>query len=269
MSFIEFIQVKRDIAQLTPVFVGQIGGISISNSTLYGLLLVLLVALLVVIARKFSAQTSTPSSTQIAFELFYESAYGLVRQIAGSNTITNIIFPVTGALFVFILLSNLLGTIPGIGAITINGVSMFRTTTGDSNTTIPLAVMSVILIHAYTIRYKGLMSIFNNVLHVGEIRDALRRGIRGIGDLVMALFLALLDVVGEFAKVLSMSLRLFGNMFAGDVLMTILLGIISIGIPALWLGMSLLSAVVQAIVFTSLVSIFFSLNLSGISREET
>jgi F-type H+-transporting ATPase subunit a len=69
----------------------------------------------------------------------------------------------------------------------------------------------------------------------------------------------LLELVGEVVKIVSLSLRLFGNMFAGKVLMTILLTSCAYVLPALWLGMELLVAVVQALVFGSLVTVYYSL----------
>lgn len=258
----EFFSVKRDILSIAPTYVGSLGGINISNSTLYGLLLILIVVLAVIQVRQFSS-SANPSKFQIFVEWAYESIHTLIRQVAGSDAMTNIVFPVTGSIFVFILLSNLLSAVPGIGAITVDGVSLFRTTTGDVNTTIPLALLSVLLVHAYTIKYKGIRGVLDNVLHLSEITDSFKKGFKGIGGVLMGVFMALLDLVGELAKVLSLSMRLFGNLFASDVLMTILLGILSIGIPALWLGLGLLSAIVQTIVFTSLVTIFFSLSLSG------
>lgn len=267
--FAEFIQVKRSITELSPIFVGSLAGFPISSSTLFGLLVILIIMLAVIQVRKFRAQSSTPSSFQILMEMAYETTYTLIRQVAGSDMVTKVIFPVTGTIFIYILLSNLLGAFPGLGAFTLDGVPLFRITTGDINTTLPLAAISILIIYAYTIKLRGFKVIADGIFHYSDIVASLKKGFRGIGQLVMDLFMMFLDVIGEFAKILSMSLRLFGNMFAGDVLMTILLGIFAFVIPSLWLGMSLLSAVVQTIVFTSLVSIFFSLNLSGISEDTT
>jgi F-type H+-transporting ATPase subunit a len=72
-----------------------------------------------------------------------------------------------------------------------------------------------------------------------------------------------LDIVGELAKIVSLSLRLFGNMYAGDVLMAILIGSFAYFVPSLWLAMSMLSSVVQAIVFTSLVTVFYTLSVKN------
>lgn len=264
---LEFIKVKRDIAEIAPTFVGSIGGVQVSNTTTYGILIILVVVLVVISLSGFRVAQGKITGYQLFVEWLYESAHGLIRQIAGSNAITKLIFPIVGSVFIYILLANLLGSIPGIGSITAHGQTLFRAATGDINTTLPLALCSVLLIHIYTIRYMGAKAFFDGIFHFSEIKASLGSGIKGVGSLILALFNVFLDLVGECAKILSMSLRLFGNMFAGDVLMTILLGIVSIGIPALWLGMSLLSALVQAVVFTSLISIFFSLSLAGLSDD--
>ena len=81
---------------------------------------------------------------------------------------------------------------------------------------------------------------------------------------IIHFFVGLIEVIGEVAKVISLSLRLFGNMFAHEVLMIILLGAFSIGVPALWMGMGILVGVVQAVVFTALITVYYSL----LVREE-
>jgi F-type H+-transporting ATPase subunit a len=76
---------------------------------------------------------------------------------------------------------------------------------------------------------------------------------------VVEFFVGLIEIIGELAKVISLSLRLFGNMFAHEVLMIILLGSLSVGIPAVWMGMGILVGIVQAIVFMALITVYYSL----------
>jgi F-type H+-transporting ATPase subunit a len=71
--------------------------------------------------------------------------------------------------------------------------------------------------------------------------------------------IGLLDIVGELAKDVSLSLRLFGNMYAGEVLATLILGAFAFVLPLTWTTMSLLSGTVQALVFGSLVTAYYML----------
>ena len=73
------------------------------------------------------------------------------------------------------------------------------------------------------------------------------------------LLIFLLDIVSEVAKVVSLSLRLFGNMYAGDVLAAILLGAFAAIVPVPWLAMNLLVGVLQAMVFGSLTAAYYTL----------
>ena len=73
--------------------------------------------------------------------------------------------------------------------------------------------------------------------------------------------IGLLDIFAELAKVVSLSFRLFGNMFAGEVLAVLILGSLAYLLPALWLSMSILFAAVQAIVFGALAAVYYTLSL--------
>jgi F-type H+-transporting ATPase subunit a len=76
---------------------------------------------------------------------------------------------------------------------------------------------------------------------------------------IIDFFIGLLDIVGEATKVISLSLRLFGNMYAGQVLAIIILGFFSIVVPSIWLAMNLFVGVLQAVVFASLVASYYML----------
>ena len=76
---------------------------------------------------------------------------------------------------------------------------------------------------------------------------------------IIDFLIGLLDIISEFAKVISLSLRLFGNMYAGEILASILLGAFALMVPAPWLAMNLLVAVIQAIVFGSLCAAYYTL----------
>ncbi len=266
MSLQDFLQPVREIVSVDPVIVGYFFGIRISNTNLFALLVTLVVCFIAYKSSSFSK--SKPTKFQLLIEVFYTAVFDLISQISGEKAVTKIIFPLVSSVFIFILFSNLLGLVPVISAITTADEQMlFRTATGDINTTLSLALSCVILVHVFTIRYKGVKAFFDGMFHYTKIKKALTSGFKGIGEIILAVFMTFLEWVGEGSKILSLSLRLFGNLFAGDVLMTILVGIIAFGIPAIWLGLSVLTAVVQAVVFTSLVSIFFSLNLSGVTAS--
>jgi len=155
--------------------------------------------------------------------------------------------------------ANLIGLIPGVEQVLWNGVPLFRTATSDFNTTFGLALAAIIIINVLSMREKGIFGYLDQFFKFG----ALWRGFRkSFGDGLLAIiefFIGLLDIVGEAVKVVSLSLRLFGNMLAGQILMIILLGFIAVVIPSAWLAMNLLVGVLQAVVFASLVASYYAL----------
>lgn len=85
---------------------------------------------------------------------------------------------------------------------------------------------------------------------------------------IIDFIIGLLDIVSEFAKIISLSLRLFGNMYAGEILATLILGSFAYVIPIAWTSMSLLSGVIQAIVFGSLTTAYYMLAVKIKESEE-
>jgi F-type H+-transporting ATPase subunit a len=143
-----------------------------------------------------------------------------------------------------------------------------RTPTSDFNTTFGLAIAMVLLIQFLTIRKHGMIKYLGKYFQFKKVWQGFRKGISAGAVATIEFFVGLLDIVSEFAKIISLSLRLFGNMYAGTVLATILLGALAFILPSLWLGMSLLFAVVQAMVFGSLVAAYYSIAVQDEKEEE-
>jgi len=254
------LHIQREIATIEPGIVFRVFGFPIANSTLLITVITLLIAAFCFFAvRKF---TLYPGKFQVLVEEIYLGMCNLIVQITGNKKMADKIFPLIGSLLVFIFISNFIGLIPGITVFSFGGDSVFRTPTADVNTTLGLAVGCMLVIHGTMLKQKGVFGYLGTFFKVKEVVQGFRSGIKsGLLSLV-DLFIGLLDIIGELAKIVSLSLRLFGNMYAGDVLATILLGLFAYVIPAAWLGMNLLSAVVQAVVFSALVTVFYSLAVS-------
>jgi F-type H+-transporting ATPase subunit a len=255
----EFLKYPRDIAGVNPDIVFSVGDFHIANSTLY---LVLIAIVLGVSSWLLSRSLSIiPGRTQLIVESIYEWLANLVSQITKSDKRTEAILPVIGSILVFVAASNYAGLLPGFGSITYDGTSVFRTPTSDFNTTFALAFGSIIAINVISVKEWGLLGYLGKFFKFKEIYLGFRKGI-GAGFMgIIEFFIGLLDIFGEITKVASLSLRLFGNMYAGEVLTTILIGSFAFAVPALWMAMGVLSSAVQAVVFTSLVTVFYSLSV--------
>lgn len=261
-----FLQIERGISGIQPDVIFRISNFPISNTTL----LLVFIALIIFLFSyfKITKYVWTPSKGQALTEIFYDAIYGLVNQITGSKKVTETILPLIGTLVVFIGISNIIGlVVPGLTSITYDGISIFRTPTSDFNTTLGLAVACVLITHVASIKDWGLLGHLGKFFQVKEIYLGFKQS-PGAGSMAIVGFLiGLLDIIGEFAKVIALSLRLFGNMYAGEVLMVIIFGGLAYALPALWMVMSMLSAVVQTVVFSSLITAYYALSVKP--SEET
>ncbi len=257
-----FLQIERSIPGIQPEIIFRIFDFPFSNTTL--LLMLLSVVLFILSYFGVSSFKWRPNKIQALVEMLYEGIVSLINQITGSVKLSTQILPLIGALLVFIGLSNLIGLlVPGLTSITYGGVSIFRTPTSDFNTTFSLAVACILLTHIVSIRDWGFFGHLGKFFQFKEIYLEFKKSHKQGVMAIVGFFIGLLDVVGEFAKIIALSLRLFGNMYAGEVLMLVIFGGLAYFLPALWIAMSLLSALVQAVVFSSLVAAYYTLSVKA------
>lgn len=258
-------QIEREVIGVESDIVGHLFGVPLANSTLSILLIAFIVLVIgFFVIRRFSI---VPSRTQLVFESLYLGAYDLIGNIINDDAKTRKAFPLIGAILFYLAIANLLGLIPGIEQVTWNDVSVFRTATSDFNTTFGLAFGAIVIINLLSVREKGIVGYIEQFIKVRAVWRGFRKSI-GEGLLaVVEFFIGLLDIVGEAVKVVSLSLRLFGNMLAGQIIMIILLGFISVIVPAAWIAMNLLVGVLQAVVFASLVASYYALATDGVEEE--
>jgi len=190
-----------------------------------------------------------PTKLKITLEIILEGLMGLVEGVAGPKA--RDFFPLIATFFLYILFSNLTGIIPGVGTIgfhmELHGQERFipilRGPTADLNTTLALAIVSVAAAQLYSIKYlgfKGWLSRFFNFKNP------------------ISFFMGILDIVTEFAKIISFSFRLFGNIFAGEVLLAVMLFLIPFIVPVPFIGLEIFVAFIQALVFSMLSLVFIT-----------
>ena len=264
MSIIQIAANRPTIGADTIFNIG--GGFPVTNSFLMACLITIIVAIVsCFISRKLKIK---PSRWQSIVEIIYEGMYGLIDQISGDKKITKKIFYLIASLFIFIGFSNLLGLfIPFLSSFTYKNMGIFRTPTTDFNTTISLALAMILLIQISSIKKWGFIRHFSNYFKFYEIINGFKKGF-GAGFMGIVNFLiGLLDIVSEFARVISLSFRLFGNMFAGEMLAIVLLGFLAYILPVGWMAMNIFQGFIQALVFGSLTAAYYSLAVKGIELE--
>lgn len=194
-----------------------------------------------------------PRGVQALFEPIIEYFYSLTEQVAGSRA--SAIFPYFATFFFVIFFSNIVGLLPGFGSIGFwhtvihDGhvekelIPLFRASTSDFNTTLALATISLIATHALAIRATGIKEYLGRFFSLNPI----------------LLFVGLLEIVSEFTKLFSLSFRLFGNIFAGEVVLTTISGLFAFLAPIPFLLLEVIVALVQALVFAMLTMVFMSI----------
>jgi len=255
-----FLQVAGDIPSLQPPVLFHIGSWPITSSLM--LIWLILLLTIVVVRVLFKILSLRPGIYQNIFEVLYESMLKLVDQITSSRKISEKIFPLIATLFLFIGVSNLITLIPGLTSLTYNGKEIFRSPTTDFNTTFALALAMLILIQVQSIRDWGIFGYIGRFIQIKPLILSFKQGL-GAGLTAFINFLiGFLDIVSEIAKVVSLSMRLFGNIFAGEVLTVIIMAGLAYALPAVWMAMGILTGVVQALVFGSLVAAYYTISLN-------
>ncbi len=225
-------------------------GLPITNSLITGFL-VTLIFLFIGLYYQSQLQLSISKRGRLFFLINFinKSIYEFFESILGESIVKH--FPLMGAFFLYILVQNWFGLLPGIGSLLINVsnheeshfIPIFRATTADLNTTIMLALVSVILTNYYSIKTLGIKAYIGRFY---RLKDP------------MSYFLGTLEIVSEISKVISFSFRLFGNIFAGEVLLTVIAFLVPIFATFPFLLLELFVGFIQALVFSSLTAVFIS-----------
>lgn len=232
-------------------------------------------AVLISLALKRSKNTA-PTGLLNFFESLLETLYQYFDTVTQSRQKTIQFLPLVGTLFFFILVSNWIGLLPGIGSIgrylvhhgEIELIPLFRPATTDLNMTIVMAFISVGVSHFLGIAAIGFLKYFNKFVKVGDLWYAIKSfQPMTILTAVIEFFVGLLEIISEVAKLLSLSLRLFGNIFAGEVLLTVLAGILPFILPLPFMGLEIIVGIVQATVFSMLTLVYLTVATTSVTSH--
>jgi F-type H+-transporting ATPase subunit a len=172
--------------------------------------------------------------------------------------------------FVFILINNWVGILPLIGSIGMNAihdghevfVPFFRGGTADVNTTLTLSLMAVIGSNVFGIFAVGAWKTFNKYVNLelfGSIFTKLKKDPSILIVAPVTFFVGILELIGEVAKVASLSFRLFGNIFAGEVLLASMAAIFAFVVPGPFLFLEVFIGLIQALIFALLTTVYFTI----------
>jgi len=249
-----------------PIF--HVGGFTITNSLLNSWLTVVILILAALALKK--KLSSRPGLLQGGWEYILEGALKLADSVTGSRKKTVKIFPIVFALFLFILINNWLGMLPGVGSIGfIEGevghqvfVPLLRGGTADLNTTLALALVAVFGSNIFGIIVVGFWRHFNkfvNLRVLAKIPSEIKKSVTVILVNPIKFFVGIIEIIGEIAKVASLSFRLFGNVFAGEVLLSAMAVILAFGVPIPFMFLEVIVGIIQALIFAMLTLVYFTI----------
>ncbi len=222
-------------------------GYSFPITNTFFMMLVVMAFLLIVGTLIARSAKLVPSRKQSAFEIIVEFMLGIVEGSAGKR-LGRQIFPLIGGLFIFILFSNYLELFPGLGSVGLKHgeelIPFLRPPTSDLNMTLAMSIISYLVFQYAGLKAHGF---------VGRIKHMANPPL-----------LFPLELISETARLVSLSFRLFGNIFAGDVLLTIMYAIASaakftlIGllVPVIFLYLEVLIGFIQSLVFALLTMVY-------------
>ncbi len=257
-------EVKHEITLFAePIF--QIGSFTVTNALFSSWVVVFLIILLsVLIGKKLK---KIPGIFQNFVEVVIEGALNLADSVTGDRKKTLKFFPLVFGLFIFVLLNNWFGLLPGIGSIGFieehAGHAMFipyfRGGTADLNTTLALALLAIIATHIFGVMAVGAWRYLNKYINLKALFEIPKKIIKEPTIVLVnpiKFFVGIVEVIGEIAKVASLSFRLFGNIFAGEVLLMSMAAIMAFVIPIPFIFLEVIIGIVQALIFAMLTLVF-------------
>jgi len=249
-----------------PIF--HIGNFQVTNSLITSWAVVLIVLIFSIFIRL--KLKKIPGKLQNIFEVILEGALSLVDQVTNDRKISNKIFPVVFSLFVFILVNNWLGLLPILGSIGLVAkegaesvwIPFLRSGTADINTTLALSIMIVLASNFFGVLTIGFWKLFNKYVNLSAIGGMVTKVRQDPSVLIVApisVFVGLLELIGEMAKIASLSFRLFGNVFAGEVLLASMGAIFAFIVPGPFLFLEVFVGLIQALIFSLLATVYFTI----------
>jgi len=190
-----------------------------------------------------------PGKVQNAFEMLFEFVFNYIEETLGSRALAERFFPLIVTLFLFIFAANLFEFLPFVESIGIRHgeefIPLLRSANTDLNVTLALALIVFLTIEITGVVVLGFLKYWSKFVN-------LKGGVLGF-------LIGLIEFVSNLARLISFSFRLFGNIFAGEVLLIITGFLVPYVVPVPFLMLELFVGFVQALVFAMLTTVFLGI----------
>jgi F-type H+-transporting ATPase subunit a len=233
---------------LAPETIGHLAGFPVTNSMLG---MIVSAVILIFLARAVGRHPMLrPGKLQNAGEMVMEFLMNLIDSVTHNREKSKKFFPIIATIFLFVMVMNWSGLLPIYGTIGMHEVHegheifvpFLRGGAADLNMTIAIAMVSVIAAQVFGILYLGAKKHWNKYFTTNA---------------TMA-FPGIIEFIGEFTKIISFSFRLFGNVFAGEVLLVVISTLVPLAAPVPFYILELFVGFIQALVFALLTLVFFT-----------
>lgn len=241
----------------------EIAGIPITNTLLMSWVVVGFLALLALLIR--SRLSFIPSKLQLLFEIISESVLKFIEDTLESRVLAVRYFPLILTIFLFVFVANLFEFIPGVGSIGLIAneahataeaaghgggfTPLLRSMNTDLNATLALSIIAFLVIEISGILMIGFFKYFSRFVPLHAFNN-------GIGTGFISLFVGAIEFVSELIRLVSFSFRLFGNIFAGEVLLSVVTFFVPFIIPVPFMVFEVFVGFMQAAIF-ALLTLFF------------
>lgn len=244
-SFSQFAALQIDI-KTAPLF--SIGGFHVTNAMMTGTVsLIIFIAVFLYLASK--VKRGQTNHFVGLMQWAFEGMLGQIESVIPDKKLARKITPFALTIFFYVLISYWMSILPGLDSIKWHGAPILRSIAADMNFTFAIAILSLIMTQFYSVRALG---------GLGSLKRYFRNPLK---DPIGA-FEGILELIGEVSRYSALSLRLFGNCFAGEVLLLIMSALTSyfaaLTLPV-FMAFELFIGFIQAYVFFILTVIFTSL----------
>jgi F-type H+-transporting ATPase subunit a len=233
--------------------VGSLWGLPITNTLVMGWVVTLVLCTIGIIVG--TRLKMVPGKAQMLFEMAIGGVSDFMAETLDNKDLAKKVFPIIFTIFLFIFTANLVQFIPGVGSIgffkmegsTREFIPLFRSLNTDINTTLALAIIAFILIEVAGVAVLGFLKYFHKFVNFSS---------------PLGFSIGIIDLFSEVARLVSFSFRLFGNIFAGEVVIMILGSFVPIILPVPLMLFEVFVGFVQAAIFALLTLIFIKIAIT-------
>lgn len=234
----------------------HIGTFPVTNTLIMAWLVILFLFVITFLLHKRLKEV--PRGLQNVIETIFEGLQNFMDSITHDRSKTKKFFPLVATIFIFVILSNWIEILPGLGTIGIyeqhHGeqvlIPFIRSSSADLNVTLAIALVSVVGTQIFGVVMIGFVKHLKKYISLNPIYS----------------FVGILEIFAELAKVISFSFRLFGNIFAGEVLLIVVTFLVPFIAPLPFLFLEIFVGFVQALIFATLTLVFLTMASTEMSH---